>query len=216
MLTKTLEELTRGQLWEELRVWNQPPGRSKEQIQQRLTSCLEEEGWYPGTEIFDMEDARSTMDPLAQILEELAEVGIKVEQHGHLAILSTKVDQQQEHMVAISTKTDQQLTAISAKADQQHAEIEQHSPSRWTNNKQTSRPYSVWQFLRIVIRLFLIRTGCEWQRKLKFGRIHKICGQIFFFFLNNMSVSGQISLTNGSQSFADRFQKRYSFFSFVK
>ncbi len=68
MVDKTLEELTRDQLWEELRVRNQPVGGSKEQLKERLTKCLEEEGLDPATETFEVEDAKRTPDRLSQIL----------------------------------------------------------------------------------------------------------------------------------------------------
>ncbi len=68
MVTKILEELTRHQLWEELHLWNQPVSGSKEQLQQRLTSSLEKEVLDLATETFEV-DAKSTPDPLTQILE---------------------------------------------------------------------------------------------------------------------------------------------------
>ncbi len=78
----------------------------------------------PATEIFEVKDARSAMDPLAQVLEKLASVAIKVEQqHEHLATINTKADQQQEQLAAISAKEDQQHAEQSAKVDQQHAEL---------------------------------------------------------------------------------------------
>ncbi len=84
---------------------NQPVGGSKEQLKERLTKCLEEEGLDPTAEVFEVEDARSTMDPLAQVLEKLAKVAIKVEQqHEHLDTISTKADQQQEQLATISAK----------------------------------------------------------------------------------------------------------------
>ncbi len=69
------------------------------------------------------------MDLLAQVLEKVAEVTIKVEQqHEHLAAISTKADQQQERLTAINTKADQQqrLAAMSVMTDQQRAKMEQH------------------------------------------------------------------------------------------
>ncbi len=72
MVDKTLEELTRDQLREELRVRNQPVGGSKEQLNERLTKCLKEEGLNQATETFEVEDAKLTPDPLSQILEKLA------------------------------------------------------------------------------------------------------------------------------------------------
>ncbi len=61
----------------------------------------------PGTEVFKVEDTRSIMDPLAQILEKITKVGIEVEQRpGHLAAISIKANQYQEHLCAISAKTD--------------------------------------------------------------------------------------------------------------
>ncbi len=69
MMNKTLEELTRDQLREELRVCNQPVGGSKEQLKERLTKCLQEESLDPASEVFEVEDARSIVDPLAQVLE---------------------------------------------------------------------------------------------------------------------------------------------------
>ncbi len=109
MVNKTLEDLTRDQLWEELRVQNQSVSESKKP-QQRLTSYLKEKGLHPAMEVFQGMDARSTSDPFTQILEKFTEVEIRVDrQHRHtLATVSTKTDQQQEHLAAISAKTNLQ------------------------------------------------------------------------------------------------------------
>ncbi len=72
MVTKTVEELVRDQLWEELRLWNQPAGGTEEQFQPHLSSLLKKEGLDRDTEAFEVEDAESTPDPLSQTLEKLS------------------------------------------------------------------------------------------------------------------------------------------------
>ncbi len=84
----SLEELTRDQLREEFRVWNQPVGGSREQLKESLTKCLEEEGLDPAIETFEVEDAKSTPDPLSQILEKLAAAD------NHFANLTATTNQQ--------------------------------------------------------------------------------------------------------------------------
>ncbi len=74
---------------------------------------MEEEGLNPATETFEVEDAKSTPDPLSQILEKL------VAADKHFTNLATKANQQKEHLAAITAKVDQQ----SAKADQQHEDL---------------------------------------------------------------------------------------------
>ncbi len=93
MMNKTLEELTRDQHREGLRVWNQPAGGSKEQLKQHLTRSLEKEILDPA-EVVEVEDARPTVDPLMQILEELS-----LTEH-HLTNLAAKSNQQEKHLAA--------------------------------------------------------------------------------------------------------------------
>ncbi len=125
MVHKTLEELTRDQLREELYVHNQPVRGSKEQLQRRLTGCLEKEGPDPREETFEVEEVKSTSDPLAQILEKLS----IADQHfaslgANLAALSAKADQQQEHPASIITTANQQQEHVAAQ-QQQVAELRQ-------------------------------------------------------------------------------------------
>ncbi len=79
MMNKTSEELTRNQ------------------IQEWRTKCLD-----PATQVFKEEDARSTVDPLAQILEKLSSAD------HNFATSTATVNQQKEHLAAISAKADQQ------------------------------------------------------------------------------------------------------------
>ncbi len=95
METKTWEELSRDQLWEELHIWNQPVDGSKEQLQQHLPSCQKKEGLDSAVEIFEVKDAKSTPELLMQILEKLSAIEY------HLANLTARVNQQQEHLTAI-------------------------------------------------------------------------------------------------------------------
>ncbi len=100
MVDKSLEQLTRDQLWKELRVRNRPVGGSKEELKERLTRCLKEEGLDPATEFFEVKDARLTVHPLMQILEKLSAT-----EH-HLTNVAAKANQHhsqcREGAIAIS------------------------------------------------------------------------------------------------------------------
>ncbi len=90
---------------------------------QRLTECLEKEGFDPALYTFEVEDTKSTADSLLQILEEMAELSAKSDQHG--------------------AKTDQQLAAMNAKADHQHAKMEQACSVNHKNYPITSGPHCI-------------------------------------------------------------------------
>ncbi len=127
---KTLEELTRDQLGEKLCLWNQPVGGSKKQLQKRLISVLRKESLDPDTETFEIEDAKSTLNPLSQILEKLSAADNHLtnltakadQQQERLAVICAKTDQQQEHQDAMSTKMEQHLAALNIKINQQQAD----------------------------------------------------------------------------------------------
>ncbi len=72
----------------------------------------------PTTEAFKVKDARSTVDPLMQILEKLSAT-----EH-HLTNLTAKANQQEEHLTAISAKANQQQEHLAAQ-QQQFAELRQ-------------------------------------------------------------------------------------------
>ncbi len=119
MMNNTLEELTRDQLQEELHVHNQPVGGSKEQLKERLTKYLEEDGLDPATEVFEVEDARSMVDPLTQILEKLSAAKY------HLTHLTAKANQQEEHLASITATANQQFTELRQAHHEQITELRQ-------------------------------------------------------------------------------------------
>ncbi len=131
MVKKTLEELTRCQLQEELRIRSQPVGGSKKRLQQRVISDPEEGGTVPATEVFEVVDARSTVDPLRQILEKLAAAdhhfpnltATANQQKEHLTAISAKTVQHQEELAALNVKIKQRLSTLTAKNDQQKEDL---------------------------------------------------------------------------------------------
>ncbi len=123
METKIFEDFNRDELREELSIWYQSVSGSKVELQ-RLTECLEKNKLDPATYIFEVEGNRSTMDPLAQILEKLFAAD------HHFAYLTVIANQQKETLAAISAKADQQptktvlhLAALNIEIDQQRTDL---------------------------------------------------------------------------------------------
>ncbi len=81
---------TRVELWEKLCIWNQSVSGSKAELRNALLSIWRRKDLIQQYTPLNKEN-QWTMDPLAQILEKLSYID------HHLANLTGKVDQQQEH-----------------------------------------------------------------------------------------------------------------------